>query len=195
MYPQLEKHIKNYVNAKDGEIALFSSLVTLHHIKAREYLLVPNQVVKEEFFVVKGCFKAYYLDGNGARHIIQFAEENWWISDFEAFYKASNGKLYIEAIEDSTILAIDLKNKEKLFGQAPIFERYFRILLTNAFIGVRKRILSSLEKDAKERYLEFCNAYPSIEKRVQNNHIANYLGISPQSLCRIKRNLKKNLVQ
>jgi len=187
----LEEHVLKYVNASEKEIALFSSLVKTEHLKAKSFLLRPGQNVKNEFFVVEGCFKAYYLDDKGARHIIQFAEENWWISDFEGFYTGSSSKLYIEAIEDSIILAITLDNKKKLFHQAPIFERYFRILLTNAFIGVRKRILSSLEKNAKERYLEFCNAYPSIEKRVQSAHIANFLGISPQSLSRIKRNLKK----
>lgn len=194
MYTLLENHIKKYVRATDDEIKLFTDKVSPLKLQAKSYLLQPGQIVKNEFFVIEGCLKAYYLDSKGGRHIIQFAIENWWVSDFEAFYNGTPSKLYIEAIEDSVILSINLNNKEKLFTEAPIFNRYFRILLTNAFIGVRKRILSSLEKDAQSRYLEFCKAYPSIEKRVQNNHIANYLGISPQSLCRIKRKLKKEVV-
>ncbi|MFX0556979.1 Crp/Fnr family transcriptional regulator [Maribacter sp. CXY002] len=193
MNPILEKHIKKYIQPSEEDISLFSSLVTFQTVTAKSFLLEPGNSSKNEFFVVKGCLKAYYLDSKGARHIIQFAIENWWVSDFEAFYKNTPSTLYIEAIEDSTLLTLSYENKEILFLKSPIFERYFRILLTNAFIGVRKRILSSLQKDATERYLEFCNVYPSIEHRVQNNHIANYLGISPESLCRIKRALKNNL--
>lgn len=194
MLAPLVNHIDKYVSATERDIAQFKSLVEVQHVDSKSFLLSPGEHINKEFFVIKGCLKAYYMDSKGYRHIIQFAEEDWWVSDFEAFYKGQRSKLYIEAIEDTTVLSISNDNKEKLFSAAPIFERYFRILLTNAFIGVRKRILSSLEKDAKERYLEFCQSYPSLEKRVQNNHIANYLGISPQSLCRIKRNLKKELV-
>ena len=79
---------------------------------------------------------------------------------------------------------------EILLAKAPVFERYFRILVTNAFISQRKRILSSLEKSTKERYLEFCETYPNIENRVQNYHIANYLGVSAESLSRIRGKLK-----
>ena len=191
MLNPLENHLKKYVQATEGDIRFFKSLVKPIEINAKSYLLEPGEMANDEFFVIKGCLKAYYMDSKGARHIIQFAVENWWVGDFEAFYNNKPSKLYIEAIEDSMVLALNYKDREQLFQRAPIFERYFRILLTNAFIGVRKRILSSLEKDAKERYVEFCLAHPTLEKRVQSAHIANYLGISPQSLSRIKSNLKK----
>jgi CRP-like cAMP-binding protein len=140
--------------------------------------------------VVKGCLSAYYLDKKGNKSIVQFAIENWWLGDFDAFYNGVPSKLYIEALEDSTLLAINYNDLQTLFQQSPIFERYFRILVTSAFISLRKRILSSLGKSIKERYLEFCESYPNIEGRVPNYQIASYLGVSPEGLSRARRKMK-----
>ena len=130
------------------------------------------------------------MDDKGNRHIIQFGIENWWIGDFDAFYNQTPSILHIEAIEDSKLLAISYDNLQKIYDEAPIFERYFRILTTKAFIAQRKRILSTLEKNTQERYLEFCVSYPNIEDRVPNYDIANYLGVSPENLSRVRRQLK-----
>ena len=190
MYVSIEAHIRKYITVSDSEIDVFKSLLTELKVSAREFLIKPGTPLKHCFFVNTGCLKAYYQDNKGDKHVIQFAIENWWVSDFEAFYLNEPTKLTIEAIEDSTLLAINQENLEILLSKAPIFERYFRILLTNAFIAQRKRVLSSLEKNTKERYLEFCAAYPNIENRVQNYHIANYLGVSAESLSRIRGKLK-----
>jgi CRP-like cAMP-binding protein len=95
-------------------------------------------------------------------------------------------ELFIEAIEDSQLLSMHYDSLQKIYEKAPIFERYFRILTTQAFIAQRKRILSTLEKHTQERYLEFCQAYPNIKNRVPNYNIANYLGVSPENLSRIR---------
>ncbi|WP_344928085.1 Crp/Fnr family transcriptional regulator [Aquimarina addita] len=160
----------------------------------KKFLLQPGAHIKHEYFVIKGCLKAYYLDAKGNRHIIQFAIENWWVGDFDAFYNDVPSKLHIESIESSTLFSISYDDLQELFITAPIFERYFRILVTSAFIAQRKRILSSLEKDTKQRYLEFCKTYPNIEDRVPNYDIANYLGVSAESISRIRRKMKSNPV-
>ncbi|TYP98970.1 CRP-like cAMP-binding protein [Tenacibaculum adriaticum] len=190
MLEAIKDHIHKYITLSEKDLLLFTSKLTEVNIAKRKFLLQPDTHVKHEYFVIKGCLKAYYIDDKGSRHILQFAIENWWIGDFDAFYGDVPSKLYIEAIEDSMLLAINYKDLQQLFKEAPIFERYFRILVTNAFIAQRKRILSTLEKDAKERYLEFCTTYPNIENRVPNYHIANYLGISAESISRIRRKMK-----
>lgn len=190
MHETITKHIKKYVEASQEDLQLFTSMLNEVKLAKRKFLLQPGTHVKHEYFVIKGCLKAYYVDVKGNRHIVQFAIENWWIGDFDAFYNAIPSKLYIEAIEDSSLLSINYDNLQELFVKAPIFERYFRLLVNGAFISQRKRILSSLVKDTKERYLEFCETYPSIEDRVPDYHIANYLGVSPESLSRVRRKLK-----
>ena len=184
------EHIKTYIDATEDDMKFFMSYMNEVVVSKRNFLLRPGTYVKHEYFVLKGCLTAYYIDAKGGRHNVQFAIENWWIGDFDAFYNRIPSKLYIEAIEDATLLSISYSNLEYVFTERPIFERYFRILTTNAFISVRKRILSSLEKDSKERYIEFCTDYPNIEHRVPNYHIANYLGVTAESISRIRRDLK-----
>ena len=130
------------------------------------------------------------MDSKGNKSIIQFAIENWWIGDFDAFYNQVPSELYIEAIEDCQLLSIHYESLQNIYAQAPIFERYFRLLITQAFIAQRKRILSTLEKNTQERYLEFCASYPNIKDRVPNYNIANYLGVSPENLSRVRKSLK-----
>ncbi len=168
----------------------FQSILSPTEISKKQLLIRPGDTVDQEFYVVKGCLKAYYLDASGEKHIIQFAIEDWWISDFEAFFGNRPAKLYVEAIENSLLLGIHGDSLETLYHRIPKFERFFRIKTTRTFVALRKRILSSLEKDATERYVDFCIRYPSIANRVTNYHIANYLGIKPESLSRIRRRLE-----
>lgn len=189
MYQQITAHIQRDINLNPSEIEEFHSLLMEKKVSAKEFLIEPGKEVLYEYYVVKGCLKAYYLDKKGNKHILQFAVEDWWISDFEAFFKGEPASLHIEAIEDSYLLGIKKEILEPLYERIPKFERFFRIKTTNAFVALRSRILSSLQLDARERYLDFCATYPSIEKRVPNYHIANYLGITPESLSRIRKSL------
>ncbi|NNF19508.1 MAG: Crp/Fnr family transcriptional regulator [Flavobacteriaceae bacterium] len=192
MYDMILAHVGGHISLTEEEEAYFTSLLSTIEVNKRSFLVRPGALIEHEYFVVQGCLKAYYLDESGDKHIIQFAVENWWVGDFDAFYNQVNSRLYIEALENSTLMAISYNDLQQLFERVPKFERYFRLLVTNAFISLRGRVLSSLEKSLKERYLEFCMAYPNIEKRVANYHIANYLGASPESLSRIRRKLVKS---
>lgn len=191
MYETILKHINQRITLSEPEQDYFKSVLVPVKISKRKKLVQPSTFVKHEYFVVKGCLIGYYLDDNGNKHILQFAIENWWIGDFDAFYNGVPSKFYIEAIEDSQLLAIHYNDLQQLFEKVPKFERYFRILVTGGFIALQGRILSSLQNTTKERYLEFCKAYPNIEQRVANYHIANYLGVSAESLSRVRRKLVK----
>lgn len=189
-YPVIAEHVKRYVSPEPKDIDLLQSFLNEVSMNKGTFLLQPGTHVKHEYFVVEGCLKAYYLDENGSSHIIQFAVEDWWIGDFDAYFNEIPSRLYIESIENSRLLSISYENLQILYEKSPVYERYFRLLITNAFISQRKRILSTLEKDTKARYLEFCTSYPNIENRVPNYDIANYLGVSPENLSRVRRSLK-----
>lgn len=182
-------HVLKDIDLTPIEQEEFMSILSELSIRKKEYLISPGQIVTSEFYVVSGCLKAYYLDENGDKHILQFAVEDWWISDFEAFFGETPAQLYVEAIEDSKLLVIEKRALELLYQRIPKFERFFRIKITSAFVSLRSRILSSLQKSGKQRYLEFCQEYPNIEQRVPNYHIANYLGLKPESLSRIRKEL------
>jgi CRP/FNR family transcriptional regulator len=187
IHSNILNHLKKVIALTDSEQQEFTSILEEIRISKKNFLIEPGDLVNSEFYVVSGCLKAYYLDESGDKHIIQFAVEDWWISDFEAFFNKVPAKLYVETIEDSTLLAINREALEILYTRIPKFERFFRIKTTSAFVSLRSRILSTLQKSGKERYLEFCESYPKIEQRVPNYHIANYLGLKPESLSRIRK--------
>tara|TARA_R100000935_G_C2811572_1_gene155218 strand:- start:339 stop:926 length:588 start_codon:yes stop_codon:yes gene_type:complete len=180
-------HLKKVISLSESEEQEFTSILEEIKVSKKNFIIKPGDLVNSEYYVVSGCLEAYYLDETGDKHIIQFAVEDWWISDFEAFFNKVPAKLYLETIEDVTLLAINRDALEILYSRIPQFERFFRIKTTNAFVSLRKRILSTLQKSGKERYLEFCETYPKIEQRVPNYHIANYLGLKPESLSRIRK--------
>ncbi len=180
-------HLKKVISLSESEEQEFTSILEEIKVSKKNFIIKPGDLVNSEYYVVSGCLEAYYLDESGDKHIIQFAVEDWWISDFEAFFNKLPAKLYVETIEDSILLGINRDALEVLYSRIPQFERFFRIKTTSAFVSLRTRILSTLQKSGKERYLEFCEAYPKIEQRVPNYHIANYLGLKPESLSRIRK--------
>lgn len=190
IYPSITEHIHTHIQPTAAEMEVFETVLNEISVSKGQFLLKPGTNVKHQYFVIKGCLKAYYLDDKGTKHIIQFAIENWWIGDFEAFYNQAPAKLYIEAIEDAQLLSINYDGLQKIYNEVPIFERYFRILITKAFLAQSKRILSTQEKNTQQRYLEFCTSYPQIEDKVANYDIANYLGVSPENLSRVRRQIK-----
>jgi CRP-like cAMP-binding protein len=189
MFKQLLKHLSEDIELTPAEEQEFLSILEHHTFLKKNLLIQPGQKVTKEYYVLKGCLKAYYLDKAGQKHILQFAIEDWWISDFEAFFNAHPAQLYVECIEDSEVLSLDKSVLEDLYFRIPKFERFFRLKITKAFVALRNRILSTLQKDSKTRYLEFCEQYPNLQSRVANYHIANYLGITPESLSRIRKGL------
>jgi CRP/FNR family transcriptional regulator len=186
----MDNHIKNKVNPSEKDLLMLHTALNERTLSKGQFLLKPGTHVKHEYFVVKECLKAFYFDSKRNKCIIQFAIENWWVGDFDAFYNQVPSNLYKEAVEDSQLLSIHFKQVKKIYEEAPIFERYFRLLTTQAFISQRKRILSAIKKNIKERYLEFCASYPSRKERVPNYNIANYLGVSPENLSRVRKTLK-----
>ncbi len=189
MYPEIEKHISKYVTLTLEESERFSSILIHKKLRKRQYLIQEGDAVQYEYYVIKGCLKAFEVDHLGNEHIVQFAIEDWWISDFKAFFKEDKASLNIDCIEDSELIGIKKSDLEQLYLDVPKFDRLFRIKLTNAFVSLQDRILSSLEKTSSERYLEFLKTYPNIEQRVPNYLIANYLGIKPESLSRLRRQI------
>lgn len=160
---------------------------------AKGHILIrQGQVVKNTYFVKDGCLRAYCIDKNGKEHTLQFAIKNWWISDFIAIYNNELSTLTIECITDSKIIEFNAKKLDKIYSIFPEFEEFQRKNLERHVVSLHKRILNQLQLTAPERYDLFLNQYPDIEQYTPNYHIASYLGITQQSLSRIRvENTKK----
>ena len=188
-YELILKNIGKHVNLTDEEKEIFCSSLREKKIKRHHFLSEAGEVSHYQNFVNKGCLRSFYIDENGFEHNLQFAVEDWWIGDMSSFLTQKEALLYVEALEESEVLQIDNVIMEELYHKIPKLERFFRILLQNAFISFEQRIISTISKPAEERYLEFINKYPYFEQRLPQIHIASYLGITPEFLSKIKKKI------
>ena len=183
------KNISQHIQLDEREVDYFLSLLQPRAIKRKEYLLRPNEVCKYESFITKGCLRTYTIDNTGLEHIVMFAVEDWWTGDLYSFLTQTPGNFIIDALEDTELLQISKSDLEKLYEEVPKFERFFRIILQNAFVAQQQRINQNLSYTAAERYLHFIKRYPQLEQRLPQKQVAAYLGITPEFLSMIRRKL------
>ena len=132
------------------------------------------------------------MDKQGKEYTVQFGIKDWWITDFTAFFTASKAIMNLEVLRDATVYELSKSHREHMFSQIPKTETFIRKKLENAYAAFQIRILRDLSQSASERYTNFIDEYPNIEKSVKNYHIASYLGITTESLSRIRKELSYN---
>jgi len=151
-----------------------------------EVLIRQGEVVKKTFFVTTGCLRSYCIDKNGKEHTLQFAIKDWWISDYIAIHSDELATLTVECLKESKVIEFNAKELDEIHERFPEFESYQRHNLERHVVSLHKRILNQLQLSAAERYDLFLKQYPDIEQHTRNFHIASYLGITQQSLSRIR---------
>ena len=191
MLTLLRTHIEKRVQLKDEEFEVISKFFIPKKLRKKQFLLHEGEVCKNIGFVNSGCLREYTIDNKGSEHIIQFAIEDWWISDPNSFLSGLPSTYNIDALENSEVLLLEKSAREKLLDSCPKMERFFRILIEANFVATQRRITESLSTSAEERYLKFIKTYPKLIEQVSQNHIASYLGITPQSLSRIRKELSQ----
>jgi len=188
-YKNILDNIKPYVPLNEDDEKQFSSIIRTTKVKRRQFIVQPNFVCSHQTYVLQGAFRSYFVNDAGVDHTIQFAIEDWFISDFNSYINQTPASLFVEALEDSIVQQIEYNDVEKLCDQNPKFERFFRLVAQKSFAFSQRRVLSNLGKSAEERYLEFENLYPSIIQRVPQYALASYLGMSPEFLSKIRKRI------
>lgn len=173
------------------EIQIIESVFHEFKVKKGTTLIKTGDIVDSQYYILDGCLRSYHLDAHGKEYTVQFGINDWWMSDYTAFFSSKKAILTIETIQDSTLYKISVKDKEYLYAKIPKIESFFRKKLETAFSAFQRRIVADLSESATERYLHFIKAYPDIVKNVKNYHIASYLGITTESLSRIRKELQK----
>lgn len=186
MYSLILQNIARYVQLTAEEQTFFTSLLQPKKLRKKQLLVTAGEECRYEYFVNKGCLRQYYLDDKGMEHILMFAPEDWWISDMYGFINHKPALTTIEAVEETEVLALDRDTYEELVKQVPQFERFFRIILQRAFVSNQRRLIESMTLAAAQRYDNFVQQYPSLEQRLSQKQIASYLGITPESLSRVR---------
>ena len=187
--PSLIDHFNDILLLTDAELVALKANVVTRKIQRRQFILQQDDICKHYTFVVSGCFKMYKIDESGHQNNLQFATENGWIGDLGSFYAETPSELFIEAIEPSNIIQIEKTNLIHLLTEHPQFNTRFKVLVENAFVQLQKRVLQNISSTAEERYLDFIANHPNLFQRISNVQIASYLGITPEFLSKIRKNL------
>jgi len=160
-------------------------------IKRRQFILHEEEVCRHYTFVAEGCFRVYQVDQKGVEHNLQFAAEGGWIMIIDSFYSEKKSHVNIEAIEPSTIYQLSRPDLIYFFRTYPKFDRNFRVIVETRFAELENRLLQMISSTAEERYLAFLRQYSALSQRLPNTQIASYLGITPEFLSKIRKDISK----
>ena len=183
--------ISKTIELSEADKEVFRNTCLIKKLKKRQFFLQEGDVCKYAGFVSSGCLKTYTIDKSGDEHVFQIALEGWWISDMYSHLTGEPANFNIEALEDCELVVMDKEAREKILKEVPGYERFHRILLENNYVATQRRVNSMLSSSAEERYLAFIEKYPQIVQRVPQLVIASYLGITAESLSRIRKQLSK----
>ncbi len=181
----LRQHIEEIIALTDEEFNFVLSHFESTKKRKHQYLVQEGEVVKREYWILNGCVKSYFLNDDGKEHILRFAMEHWWITDYESFVKQTASKIYIDCLEDCELLYISCDNREKLTSEMHKMERFWAKKSKFGRIALQRRVLSLLKNSAKERYDLLMEEYPQLLQRVPKKLIASYLGVSRETLSRL----------
>jgi CRP-like cAMP-binding protein len=192
MLPQaVVTNVLKHIALTEAEITYFLALLNPIHVAKKEFLLREDQLCKNFYYVGAGTLRAYYAGKDGKESTIMFAIADWWITDMHGFINGQPSMLYIEALENSEVLQLSKKDFDQLCIAIPKFERFFRIIMQNAYIREQLRMIRNLSLTAEERYHHFIKKYPLLVQQVTQKQIASYLGITPEFLSNIRARSKK----
>jgi CRP-like cAMP-binding protein len=178
------QHIEKITPVSDKEFDYILSHFTVKKYKKHQFLVQEGNHVPNDFFVTKGLLKAYFTNNIGKEHILQFAMEDWWICDYQAYFNETNATLNIDCVEDTEVLCLSLANREKICAELHKIEHFFRRKSSAGYIALQQRILALLNNSAQERYEQLLRQYPSLFQRLPKSLIASYLGVSRETLSR-----------
>lgn len=186
MFELLLQSVKEKVSIGAEDFDFAKTLFIPKKLRKRQYLLQEGDVSKYTAFVEKGMLRMFSVDEKGNEPILQFAMEGWWAGDLYSFLTEEPSQFHIEAIEDCELLLISKSSWDRLLDKVPAFERYFRILIQNNLIATQRRLMSSMSQTAEEKYTRLIDSFPGCIQRVPQHMIASYLGITPETLSRIR---------
>ena len=187
MYPNLIKQIRRYVELNEHEVQTLCKYVKRAALKKREYLLTEGQICRAFYFVETGCLRMFFINNKSAEQITQFALDGWWISDYFSFIDNKPSEYYIQTIEKSEILSIDVLSLDDLIKETPQMERYFRIIMQKAVAASQLRIKYMYEMTKEEFYIHFSTSFPDFVQRVPQYMIASYLGLTPEYVSELRK--------
>ncbi|KAA0994039.1 Crp/Fnr family transcriptional regulator [Dyadobacter sp. UC 10] len=190
----LVDHFESYLAFDDREKHLLAARVTIRNIRRRQAILQEGFQCKHYSFVVSGCLKMFAVDAKGTEHNLQFAADTnlpaaRWIADIGSLHSGKPSKLFIEAIEPGVIAQIEKDDLYFLYTNIPKLDRIFKVIVESNYVELQNRVLQNFSSTAQERYIAFLEQYPALAQRLPNTQIASYLGITPEFLSKVRKEI------
>lgn len=189
MHEYLYQKIKETISINEEEFEFAKTLFLPKKLRRKHFILQEGEVSKYSIFVEKGILRTYTIDEKGNEHTLQLASEGWWAADLYSFFTNEPSSFYIEALENCELLLISKASWDELMDKVPAFERYFRILIQNNLVSTQRRLMSTLSQTAEEKYVNLIASRPDLLQRVPQTIIASFLGMTPETLSRIRGQL------
>ena len=183
---RLKQYILKRVAMTPEELHQLASAFKIALIKKNQFIVQPDFTVKRCTFVVEGSFRSFIIDESGVDHTIQFALEDWWISDYNSYIYQKPATMFVVALENSTVLQLEFEKEQELMKANQKFETFFRIGAERMAAFHQRRIISSLTMTAEERYNDFLEKHPAAALRLPQHAMASYLGMSREFLSKIR---------
>lgn len=181
----LKTHIEKTISLTDEEFSIVDSFFKEDHFKKREMIINENDQVDHVYFIVSGLLKLFYTDHDAKEHIISFSMEDWWETDYMAFYTQTKATQSLQCLEDTHVLKLSLNDYHRLLKEVPKMTDFFLKKAIGGHISNQRRILSLMMMSAKEQYEQFIRYYPTLIQRVPKTILASYLGVSRETLSRL----------
>jgi len=185
---KLRKHIEEVTSISDQEFDYIKTFFVPKKVRKHQYLVQEGDAANHEYLVMQGIFRLFYADNDGKEHIVQFANENWWMADYNAYFNQKQARMHIECMEGGEVLCLTLHGREKLSSDLHKMEHFFRVKLTKGYVAQQRRIISLLSGNPQQRYEEFGDLYPNMMQKIPKKYIAEYLGVSRETLSRLYSN-------
>lgn len=187
MHDEFLNSIRSRIKISDEDIDVLKRKLIPKKARKRQYLLNAGDVCQYMIFVERGLLRSFSDDKDGGEHTMQFATEGWWISDMASFFSRENSRYNIEALEECELLLMSKQVMDELIDEVPPIQRYFLNLMQNHIIALQRRINVVQSMSAEETYLKLMEVNPDLINRASQQHIASYLGITPETLSRVRR--------
>lgn len=186
MHPSLIQHFQKFVSLEEARATELSGRLFPVSVKKKAYLLKAGHHCKASYFVEKGCLRLFSVNKKGEEKILQFAIENWWISDYMSLCNHSPAYFNIQAVEDSSIYVFESEFQEALLEEFPELEKYFRLVLMRAYAASQFRFKYLYEFSKEARFRHFTAHFPAFVQRVPQYMLASFLGLTPEYLSKIR---------